>query len=106
MLDQGRLASLVQRAQAADVPQEVAFDHEVRRGRLQQGGWAAIHDRAQGAEGFDQGLGQDHVAQSQRREQHFAEGPDEDYPAHPVHGIERGKQAAAVAQFAVRNRPR
>ncbi|MNR13240.1 hypothetical protein D3C85_1296350 [compost metagenome] len=64
LLDQCLLAGLIQRTHAADMPEKMALTHEVGGHRLQERRRAAVHDRAQGAKGFDQGVGQYHVTQA------------------------------------------
>src|SRR5690606_31866986 len=68
----------VERSHSADVPREVAGLDELREHRLMQIRRCNVDGLSNGDEAVDQVGRHDHVAESQRRKQHFAARPDID----------------------------
>ena len=82
------------------MPGEMAVEDEVGHDRLQQPRALPVGEMARRGERPHQILGQDGVAEPQRREQQFAEGAEIDHPAGPVEPLQRRQHARGLLELA------
>ena len=95
----------VRRAHAPDMPEQVPARHELRQRRLVEEGRVDAGEKARRGHAREQPLGDDEIAQAERREQHLAEACRRRRPARRCRGCGAMESAAPRSGTRCRSRP-